>query len=203
MTRKKTGILGGTFNPVHMVHMILAENAYRDFSLDEIILLPSGSPPHKAGRNIAPAADRLNMLKIAARDIPYFRVSDLEIRRQGYSYTADTLDKLRVDQPDTDFYFIMGGDSLFQLESWHEPERVMRDCTILAAVRNNVKADAFIARASYLREKYGAHIRLMDLPDIELSSSEIRDRCGRGRSVRFMVPAGVEDYIREKGLYRG
>jgi len=193
--------MGGTFNPVHMVHLILAENAYSDFSLDEVILLPNGDPPHKTQEHIAPAADRFEMLKIAAGNVPYFSVSDIETRRDGYSYSADTLLELKRAHPDTDYYFIMGKDSLFQIERWHEPAVVMANCIILASVRDNVSIPDLRKQAEYLREKYDADIRILDLPDLEISSSEIRERCARGQSVRFMVPEGVDSYIREHKLY--
>ena len=112
--RKRIGIMGGTFDPVHMVHLTLAENAYHSFGLDEVLMLPNGDPPHKTDKIITPAVHRLAMLQLAVAGIPYFRISDMEIRRKGYSYSSVTLEELKKAHPDTDYYFIMGADSLFQ-----------------------------------------------------------------------------------------
>ncbi|MGN0203173.1 MAG: nicotinate-nucleotide adenylyltransferase [Coprococcus sp.] len=199
--RKRIGIMGGTFNPVHMVHLILAENAYRTWQLDEIMMLPNGDPPHKTDIKITPAADRLAMLKLAVKDIPYFRISEMEIKRQGYSYSSVTLEELKKSHPDTDYYFIMGADSVFQIETWHDPATVMADCIILAATRDHTPAEKLNAQIDYLKAKYKADIRLLDIPDLELSSSEIRKRISRHQPVRFMIPDAVLEYIEEHQLY--
>ncbi len=199
--RKRIGIMGGTFNPVHMVHLILAENAYRTWQLDEIMMLPNGDPPHKTDIKITPAADRLAMLKLAVKDIPYFRVSEMEVNRQGYSYSSVTLEELKKNHPDTDYYFIMGADSVFQIETWHDPATVMADCIILAATRDHTPAEKLRAQIDYLKEKYKADIRLLDIPDLELSSSEIRKRVSGHQPIRFMVPDAVLEYIEDHQLY--
>jgi nicotinate-nucleotide adenylyltransferase len=202
MIRKKSiGIMGGTFNPVHMVHLILAENAYHSYQLDEVIMLPNGDPPHKAGMRITPSKDRLAMLKLAVADIPYFSISEMEIKRQGYSYSSVTLEELHRTHPDTDYYFIMGADSIFQIETWHDPATVMANCIILAAVRDNVSIGELKKQIAYLEQKYGADIRLLDIPDLKISSSEIRSRVSRHQAIRFMVPDAVWQYISEHHLY--
>ena len=127
--RKRVGVMGGTFDPVHIVHLILAENALKQFDLDEILMLPNGDPPHKTGKKITPASHRIAMLRLASEGVAYFRVDDMELRRAGYSYTSVTLKELREAHPDTDYYFIMGGDSVFQIETWHRPEEVMSQCS--------------------------------------------------------------------------
>ena len=201
MEKKKVGLMGGTFDPVHVAHLILAECAYRDFGLDEVIFIPNGDPPHKAGKQKSPASQRLEMLRIAVDKIPYFSVSDIEIGRSGYAYSSDTLDLLKAENPGTDYYFIMGGDSLFQIETWHEPAKVMASCHILACVRGQEGRRQHEERAADLMRRYRADIALMDIPALDISSSEIRERCRRGQSVRFMVPDGVDTYIAENGLY--
>ncbi len=199
---KRVGIMGGTFNPVHMAHLILAENAYRAFDLDEVMFLPNGDPPHKTDLIITPASDRVAMLEAAVKDIPYFRVDDMEIKRQGLSYTSDTLQDLNRCHPDKEYYFIMGADSVFQIESWHEPMTVMNNCIILAAIRDQVSQEDFDKQIEYLKEKYHADIRKMDIPDLEISSSNLRERVSEGKPIRFMVPDSVDAYIRDHGLYR-
>ena len=193
--------MGGTFDPVHYVHLMLAENAYTQYDLDEVVLLPSGDPPHKTKRHITSAAMRYDMLRLASEGIPYFTISDMEIRRNGYSYSAQTLTELRAQHPDTDYYFIMGGDSIFQIETWYHPEIVMKSCIILAAIRDQVSMTDFEARIAYLEKTYGADIRLLNLPDMMLSSSEMRRRVAEGKSIRFMTPDPVLDYIKSNNLY--
>lgn len=199
--RKRIGIMGGTFNPVHMVHLILAENAYHAYDLDEIIMLPNGDPPHKSDRIVTPAAKRLAMLQLAVKDIPYFRISEMEIKRRGYSYSSETLEELHKIHPDTDYYFIMGADSVFQIETWHDPATVMANCIILASIRNHTPVEDLKKQIEYLKSKYGADIRLLDIPDLELSSSEIRRRVSSRQTIRFMVPDAVCEYIKANGLY--
>ena len=199
--RKRIGIMGGTFDPVHMVHLTLAENAYHSFGLDEVLMLPNGDPPHKTDKIITPAVHRLAMLQLAVEGIPYFRISDMEIRRKWYSYSSVTLEELKKAHPDTDYYFIMGADSLFQIETWHEPAVIMADCVILAAMRNHTPDDVFKKQMDYLEAKYHADIRFLNIPDLALSSSEIRHRVREHQSIRFMVPEGVREYIEEHQLY--
>ena len=201
MSRRRIGLMGGTFDPVHYVHLMLAENAYTQYDLDEVVLLPSGDPPHKTKRHITSAAMRYDMLRLASEGIPYFTISDMEIRRNGYSYSAQTLTELRAQHPDTDYYFIMGGDSIFQIETWYHPEIVMKSCIILAAIRDQVSMTDFEARIAYLEKTYGADIRLLNLPDMMLSSSEMRQRVAEGKSIRFMTPYPVIDYIKSNNLY--
>lgn len=141
------------------------------------------------------------MLQLAVEGIPYFRISDMEIRRKGYSYSSVTLEELKKAHPDTDYYFIMGADSLFQIETWHEPAVIMADCVILAAMRNHTPDDVFKKQMDYLEAKYHADIRFLNIPDLALSSSEIRHRVREHQSIRFMVPEGVREYIEEHQLY--
>lgn len=199
--RKRIGIMGGTFDPVHMVHLTLAENAYHDFDLDEIMMLPNGDPPHKTDKVITPAVHRMAMLQQAVDGIPYFRISDMEMKRAGYSYSSVTLEELKKAHPDTDYYFIMGADSLFEIETWHEPAVLMSDCIILAAMRNHTPDDVFRKQMTYLQNKYHADIRFLNIPDMAVSSSEIRSRVRNRQSIRFLVPDCVRAYIEEHQLY--
>ena len=202
MERKyRVGIMGGTFNPVHIAHLILAENAYREFDLDSVMILPNGDPPHKAIEKLSDNHARVEMLRLAVENTPYFCLSEMEMQRKGLSYTSDTLAELNRRHPDTDYYFIMGADSLFQIETWHEPDRIMASCIILAAVRDHHSMEEMEAQAGHLRRKFGADIRLMHVPALDLSSSDIRKRVSEGHSIRYMVPEKVESYIKEHHLY--
>ena len=199
--RRKVGIMGGTFDPIHFVHLVLAENAYRAYDLDEVLIMPNSQPPHKQGRHITPGLDRLAMAQLAVKDVPYFRVSDMEIRRKGLSYTARTLYELRQQHPDTDYYFIMGADSVFQIETWHEPARILDSCIVLAAVRDHKRVSQLQEQIDYLHRKYGSDIRILPIPELELSSSQIRCRRREGLSVRFMLPDSVLEYMNSHHLY--
>ena len=172
--RKRIGIMGGTFDPVHMVHLTLAENAYLSFGLDEVLMLPNGDPPHKTDKIITPAVHRLAMLQLAVAGIPYFRISDMEIRRKGYSYSSVTLEELKKAHPDTDYYFIMGADSLFQFEHWKGPEEICRLATLVVAVRDHVSEKKLDAQILHLKEILGARIEKLDTPNIDISSATLR-----------------------------
>ena len=201
--RKKIGIMGGTFDPVHIAHLILAENAYRAFALDSVMMLPSGVPAYKksGGRVITPAEHRIAMLEAACRDIPYFFISDMEIKREGNTYSSDTLAILREENPDTDYSFILGGDSLLSIDSWHDPAYVLANCSIIAAARDGVPMEIYEEKAKELEERFGARISFMDIPRLDLSSTEIRSRVSSGLSVKYLVPGGTEEYIKEHRLY--
>lgn len=201
--KRKIGLMGGTFNPIHIAHLILAENAYREFDLDEVIFLPNHIPPHKRFAHIAPDEDRLAMVSLATAGIPYFSVSDMEMTREGYSYSSDTLLELRSKNPDCEYYFIMGGDSIEQFETWHRPDIILANCIILAAAREEDGSKKMDRHIAILTEKYhAADIRKLLVPRLDLSSSEIRQRVHQGKSVRFMVPQDVLDYMTEKDLYQ-
>ena len=200
--KRKIGLMGGTFNPIHIAHLILAENAYWDYGLDEVIFLPNGIPPHKRNAHIAPDEDRLAMVRLAVEGIPYFSVSDMEIVREGLSYSSDTLLELTRTHPDCEYYFIMGGDSIEQFNTWHRPAIILANCIVLAAIREQSDEAEFDRQIAGLVKKYDADIRKLCIPRLELSSSEIRKRVWEGMSVRFMVPQTVFEYLTKKGLYQ-
>ena len=199
--RHRIGLMGGTFDPIHIGHLMLAECAYEQFDLEQVLFLPSGNPPHKRTRVGASDQQRMDMVRLAIDANPHFALDSEEMYRSGYTYTNDTLEILTAQHPDTDYYFIMGADSLFQIETWHEPAVIMADCVILAAMRNHTPDDVFKKQMDYLEAKYHADIRFLNIPDLALSSSEIRHRVREHQSIRFMVPEGVREYIEEHQLY--
>lgn len=201
MTRRRVGIMGGTFNPIHYSHLILAENAYKSFNLDSVVFIPNDEPPHKSNKALVSDEHRLKMLHLAVDDVSYFKISTIEIDRGGYSYSSDTMTELCQRHPDTDYYFIMGADSLFQIEKWHEARVFMSHCGILAAVRDHVTTDEMHKQMDYLAEKYGVEIHLLPVPDIQLSSRFIRQRIQNGQTIKYFLPKEVEAYIYEEGLY--
>ena len=201
--RRRVGIMGGTFDPIHIGHLMLAERAYEQFELDTVLFLPAGNPPHKHGRTGgAEDEDRVAMVALAIRDNPHFSLDAEEMRRSGDTYTFETLLALREAHPDTDYYFIIGADSLFALGTWKNPQIVCRNCTLLAAVRDHASRERMEREIERLRRRYGADIRLLDTPDMEISSTELRDRARRGQSLRYYVPDAVRDYITKFDVYQ-
>lgn len=202
---RRVGIMGGTFDPIHYGHLLLAEDAREAFHLDEIRFIPSGHSYFKDSRQdgVSAREDRLRMTELAVRDNPYFTVSDMEIRRSGCTYTCETMEQLRGEEPDTVFFFLCGADSLVQMSSWYQPARLFAACSILAAVRGDETASgSLLSAAQQLREKYSARIAFLPAREIQISSTEIRERIRDGRSVRYLVPDSVAAYIAEHGLYR-
>ena len=163
-TKKRIGIMGGTFDPVHNAHLMLAEQAYRQYGLDEIWMLPNGNPPHKRNTRQAGMEHRMHMLQLAIQDIPYLKLCDVEQSGAVYHYTYETLQQLNRAYPDTTFYFIMGADSLFEFDGWKEPGIISRECILLAAVRDDHPGEELKARIRVLEARYGARIYLLTRP---------------------------------------
>ena len=197
-----TGLLGGTFNPVHEGHLALAREALRAFGLDEVWLIPCAIPPHKTTTDLAPDADRLAMLRLATASDPALRVLDIEMRLPHPSYTLHTLDALRAEYPDRRFAFIIGADTLTQLHTWHRPLDVLERARFVTLARVGYPKpppDAIRLPAPW-PERLLADYREIPLPDA--ASSDIRDRLRRGAPIDGLVPEPVIRYIGEKGLYR-
>lgn len=201
MVKNKIGIMGGTFNPIHFGHLILAENAYEQFNLEYVYFIPSKNPPHKLKQNIADDALRFNMTKIAIQDNPHFKISSLELDREGFTYTVDTLCELSSLHPKCELYFIMGADSLFQIEKWRDTKEILKRCHILAARRDDKEDKDVLEQIAYLKQKYESDIQLLKVPKIEISSHMIRECIKKGRTVKYYLPACVEKYIIEKKIY--
>lgn len=203
---KRIGIMGGTFDPIHLGHLMLGRQAYREYGLDCIWYMPSKNPPHKKDHQITSAKDRCAMIEAAIGEVPFFRLSDFEIKRTGENtYTADTLRLLKESYPDTKFYFIVGADSIQDIESWYHPEYVLRAVTFLAAERElEEQRQSLDTRIEYLSEKYGAKILRLHCMEMDVASADIRRRIAGGDSaeeIRGMLPEPVAAYIREHGLY--
>lgn len=198
---KKTGILGGTFNPIHMAHLIIAEIAKEEAGLDEVLFIPSGCSYLKDASDILPAKDRIRMTGLAIEDNPHFALSTIEIDRGGNSYTCDTLEELKSRYPDREFYLILGADNLFTMEDWKDPEVIFRDAKILAAVRGSKKRGDMEEKIAELKEKYDADITLLHVSHVDISSSMIREKIAQGRSIRYMLPEKVREYILKNHFY--
>lgn len=199
---EKIGVFGGTFNPVHTGHLLIAENAYDEFGLDKVLIIPAHIPPHKREEHILPDEVRMAMIREAVRDVPYFVPCDYEIRKAGVSYTSDTLNGLSELYPNARFYLIMGADSLMAIENWHHPEDIIKSAHILAAARDDADIKRLRAQAQYLKERYtGAQISVLGVPKMEVSSTIIRERIQKKRTIRYFVPEAVRQYIMANKLY--
>lgn len=197
----KTGIMGGTFNPVHNAHLFIAECAREQFGLETVWFMTSGNPPHKRDEKIIDARLRQDMVVRAIEDNPYFEVCSYEVDSEQYSYTANTLENFSGMYPDREFYFIIGADSLEQMLTWYKPEEIAARCVILVFAREgSVELDALVKERS---DELCADIRIIDAPMLDISSSMVRERIRGDKSIRYIVPHSVEEYIRENHLYIG
>lgn len=195
--------MGGTFDPIHIGHLLLGEFAYEDFGLDEIWFLPNGNPPHKETADTGTSLEhRIEMIRKAIEGVPHFRLNLHEANTEEHSYTYQTMQEFNQMFPEHEFYFILGADSLFSIEQWKYFREIFPTCTILAAMRDDKDAREMQRQILYLTEKYGARIRLLQAPLLEISSTVIRDRASRDLGVRYMVPDSVAEYIRTNHLYK-
>ena len=198
---RRIGIMGGTFDPIHVGHLITAEMVRSAASLDEVVFIPSARPPHKDGERAASAEDRLIMTERAVQDNPYFSVSDMELKREGPSYTVDTIAELRARLDDAELFFITGADAMNDLYRWHEPKRLLCSCQFIVATRQGAPLDELLLAEKFTAEER-SHIQVLPTPHLEISSSVIRARIRAGLSIRHLVPRAVEEYIEKRGLYR-
>lgn len=202
--RKKIGIMGGTFDPIHMGHLILGEKSYEQLGLDKVWFMPAGNPPHKKNRKgRASDEQRMEMVRLAIEDNPHFELSLIEMNEEGYTYTYRTLENLRAQNPDTDYYFIIGADSLYTFETWKEPLRICQACTLVVAVRNHTPVDQLNREMEFLNRKYNGRFIRLDTMNIDVSSQLLREWTVQHKSLRYYVPDKVIAYMQEQGIYLG
>lgn len=200
--KKKIGIMGGAFDPIHYGHLLIAENAAAQYSLDEVMFMVTGISPHKEKKHITDPVHRCEMTRRAISDNPVFSMSTLEIHAEETNYTYRTLEKLKELYPGCELYFIMGGDSLKDFENWRNPQRILMAANVLAAIRDNVEGDVFKRQIEHLRERFGTEgIYSLSTPNFTVSSHRIRSLVECGQTIRYMVPEPVREYIIEHGLY--
>ena len=190
----RVGILGGTFNPIHLGHLLIAQDALEQAGLEQVLFIPTAQPPHKPLAGNVSAQHRLRMLKLAIAGNPQFAVDDLEIRRGGKSYSVETLAELQARLPAADFYFIIGADSLVELPQWYQVERLVKLCRFLVFERPGYTAQP-------MRRLAGLRYRSLATHPCEISSREIRERLASRRSIRYLVPEPVRRYIERHQLY--
>lgn len=201
----KLGVLGGSFDPIHLGHLILAEQMREHFALERVLFVPAKVPPHKRCVRLASPEDRLEMVRLAISGHPQFEVSDIEIHREGPSYTIDTIRALRKEHgPSAELYFIVGSDTVRELPSWHRVNELVRECRFLIGARPGHEGRPREALAEILTGSELADVerRTLRIRLIEISATDIRKRIHAGQSIRYLVPQAVEQYIREHNLYR-
>ena len=204
MKSRKIGIMGGTFNPIHYAHLLLAENAREQFGLDRIIFIPSGQPymkVQKEDENVPSGELRYQMVKMAIQENPYFTCSRIEIDRPGKTYTVDTLHELQKMYPGDELFFIMGADSLLSMESWYQFEDIFQMAAILVAVRDDTDEKKLTDVITRMKSKYLADIRMVMTGRMDISSTMIREKIKTGKSVRYLLPEDCVEYICLKNLY--
>ena len=197
----KIGLMGGTFNPIHLGHLLISEYIRINFPLDKIIFIPSGNPPHKDNNEIILPHHRLKMTMLATNSNPYFEVSCIEINRLGKSYTVETIDEFKRIYRKDELYFVIGADSLYNLENWRNPERLFNITNFIVVGRNNLEDKNILVRIAELNNKYGANIQYIDGPIIQISSTDIRINIKNNKSIKYLVPEMVEKYIKDNKLY--
>lgn len=193
--KRRIGVLGGTFDPPHLAHLVLAESARESLDLDQVWFIPAGRPPHKPVQRLSPAKVRMALLRRALGGIPGFRALSIEIDRRGPSYTVDTLEQLHRRYPTVEWWLLVGTDMLRDLPNWRRPRRVLELAGIAAMARPGSPPGwpAKLPRVRYRR---------VDAPRLDISSTELRERVARGASIRFLVPEAVEHYIQRQHLYQ-
>lgn len=198
------GIMGGTFDPIHIGHLVTAEEARFQLRLDGVIFVPNRHPPHKDPTAVTDPEHRYLMTVLATATHPQFSVSREEIDRPGPSYTVDTIRTFRRRYPDAELFYITGADAIVQIlrGEWHRTEELLRMCQFIGASRPGYVIDGELWRTSEIAREYRDRIHLLEIPALAISSTEIRERVREGRTIRYLVPDGVEQYIAKHGLYR-
>lgn len=188
----KIGIMGGTFNPIHIGHLILANSALEELKLDKVLFMPSKRPPHKENDVILDEETRCNIVLASIADNPKFELSDIELKRDKTTYTVDTLNELKDSG---ELYFIMGADSYINLEKWYKYEEIFKLATIVVGVRKDMYSNELDELKAYYQNKYNARIHILSMPNIEVSSTDLRNRFIDNKSIKYFVNDEVIDIL--------
>lgn len=198
----RIGILGGTFDPIHFGHLVAAENVRHHFALQKVYFVPAGHPPHKEGREVAPAQHRHMMVVLATVANPYFFVSSLELDRNGPSFTIDTLRAFQSEHPKAELHFVTGVDAILELPTWEEPEALLGIARFVAVARPGYPAGRFEAFRRSLTPAMRDRVAYLEIPELAISSSDLRRRVREGRPIAYLAPEAVARYIHKQDLYR-
>jgi len=198
---QRIGVIGGTFDPIHYGHLAAAEEARVRMNLERVLFVVAGVPPHKLDEEVTPVEHRLAIVSLAIASNPHFEISRVDVDRPGPSYTVDTISILRKQWgQETEVYFIMGLDSLVELPTWHHPQRLIQLCRLLAVKRPGFETDMAELEASV--PGISSRVEIIDMPEVDISSSDLQQRVRDGLPIKYQVPEEVERYIMEHGLYR-
>ena len=198
---KRIGILGGTFDPFHKGHFLLAKTAYEQFKLDEVWIMPNGNPPHKRNIEQTDFEIRCEMIRLAIKEAPYMVLCDYEGSEDSYHFTYQTLGEFKKMYPDDEFYFIIGADSLRDFPTWREPGIISQLCTLLVACRDESGIADLKLKIAEMNERYGAECLIMNSPKVDAASSEIRVMVSEGKDIADYVGKEVTNYIKNEKLY--
>jgi nicotinate-nucleotide adenylyltransferase len=198
---RRMGVIGGTFDPIHYGHLAAAEEARVKVELEKVIFVVAGLPPHKLDEEVTPVEHRLAMVGLGIASNPHFEISRVDVDRPGPSYTVDTISILQEQWgAETEFFFVMGLDSLLELPTWHEPHRLIRLCRLIAVRRPGFQVD--LAQLEARVPGISARVEIIDMPEMDISSTDLQRRAREGLPIKYQVPDKVERYIEEHQLYR-
>lgn len=199
----RIGIMGGTFDPIHYGHLVAAEESRSAFCLDKVIFMPAGRPPHKQSRKVSEPEQRYHMTALAVSSNPGFEVSRLEVDKAEITYTYDTVTDLRrIYGEDIKIYFITGADAVLELLTWYRIEELLGICGFIAVTRPGFDKSDLEQKIKEITSKYGGEIICIEVPLLAISSTDIRERCRAGKTIKYLLPEEVEQYILENGMYR-
>lgn len=198
---KKKAIFGGTFDPIHIGHLHVAYEAVYKLNLDSVIFVPAGNPPHKRKKYVTDSKIRYNIVDIAIKDEDKFEISDYELKKQGMSYTYETIEYFKNKEKDTQWFFISGMDCLMEIESWKNVNIILNNVCFVAFSRIGYNINDVKKYKKYLEERYCANIILLDIPIIDISSTYIREKIKYGQEVKYLIPHKAYRYIKDMGLY--
>ncbi|WP_347488049.1 nicotinate-nucleotide adenylyltransferase [Desulfoscipio sp. XC116] len=200
--KRRIGLMGGTFDPIHHGHLVAAEEARCQFGMEKVIFIPTGKPPHKTGRDISPPEHRLEMTEKAVSSNPYFTISDLEIQREGLSYTIDTVRAMKELYAGWEMFFITGSDAVLEILAWKNVDGLLKECFFVAATRPGFQLGSVSHKLGHLPEGSLAKIKTIEVPALAISSTDIRNRVRQGRPIKYLLPEAVEKFIYQNNLYQ-
>lgn len=202
MVNKKIALFGGTFDPIHMGHLIIAEYVRESLELDKVVFIPSGNPPHKKGKKVTEEYIRYKMVELAVKGNDGFVVSDMELNKDTYTYTYKTLQQLKAKYDDISIFFIIGADTVLDILTWKEYEKVFKLCNFVAVARPGYDESEVKRMISRLEDTYNAHITIVETPLIDISSTEIRNRIAEGKTIKYLVADNIIEFINKNNLYK-
>lgn len=202
MYSKKYGIMGGTFDPIHFGHLVIANEVLAKYKLDRIIFVPTGNPPHKSTEGMTDVYHRYMMVQFATMTNPQFYVSNIEVYKKEVCYTVETIRELKKKYKDAEFYFITGTDAVLELPTWKSPKEILELCKFIAVNRPGYVTDSYEEKIKVLMKKYGGIIESIKAPQLQISSTDIRERICNNKPTKYLLPENVEQYILKNQLYK-